>query len=339
MFGKKPLPPHSEDLTNDQVKLLRKILKGEGHSKMQWYAKEACAQRWSELFVAAAKNEKWAYRSYKATFFEQMLALDGGSLACLVLPQITGLHDSQYGGLLAIALRKFDDETAQTLLASSIPADVRAYAVLCLTHTGGEQSKDRLLKLLEPPTNLHYSAGRLMMYALHHGHTDVAQALIAHGFDVSIYAEDIKAYLVEQKSPHAARLWLDKHSAPQAAVPAPLPAAQSLVQDGQGYLRSGDCASRVDQLVDGGSLTTIFNFATCQQITIAHVAGQTAAPVITPFSHIEGEAALLDAAAAFIKQGGAPERVYSVTMAPSTRATLIEKPARAITKATSPDSP
>ncbi len=338
MFGNKQLPPHCEDLQPAQVRLVRKIINCEYNYKARAYAQTALDKNWGGVFVAIAKNPRYPYSEYKQTFFERMLQSGDPALALAVLPHLNGLKESHHASLIAMAMRADGLVVRQGILSMPIAPNLRAAAALCLIW--GEESEQKgvtpwLFKLLEAPTNLHYDGGLLLKRALHAERFDVADALVRLGFDLAVYADDIKAYLVEQKSPHAARLWLDKHAqAPAAAVPAP----QVLVQDGQGYLRSGDCASRVDQLPDGGSLTTVFNFATCQQILIAHVAGQTAAPAVTPFSQIEGSVALSDAAAAFVRQGGAPERVYGVTMT-AARPALLEKPARLIGKAPSSDSP
>ena len=337
MFAKKPIPPHCESLTPAQIKFVHKVMNCSSHTKMYKLAAFAFEQNWPEVFVALAQIKIKQHSIYKETFFEGLIKYDDGRIMRQAMPLMAELNDSHHGNLIAKALRKCDGAAAQAILAAPVSANIRARAAAHLIYEGEGVAKKNLLQLLAAPTNLHYEGGMLMKYALHHERFDVAQALVEHGFDVALYATDIRDNLIESKSPHSARVWLDKHTeapAPAAAMPAP----QVLVQDGQGYLRSGDCASRVDTLPDGGSLTTVFNFATCQQIVIAHVAGQTAAPAVTPFSQIEGSVALTEAAAAFVRQGGAPERVYGVTMT-AARPTLLEKPARVIAKPAAGDSP
>lgn len=342
MFGKASPPPHCEELSREQIRLVRKILDCEYYYKARDYADKALARGWTAVFVAVAKNARYPYSDYKQTFFDKMLQSGDPALSLAVLPHLNGMKESDHAALIATAMRKDGIAVRQGILSMKLSPNLRAAAALRLIgdEAGGEAKW--LFNLLAAPTNLHYEGGALMKRALHAERFDVADALVGRGFDLAVYSDDIKAYLVENKSPHAARLWLDRHG---VAAPAALPAvasptqAEVLVQDGQGYLRSGDCVSRNDQLPDGGVLTTVFNFATRQQIVIAHVAGQTAAPAITPFSQIESDAALLQAAAAFVKQGGAATLIHSLSMAASSRPTLIEKPVRVIGRAPDPDSP
>lgn len=341
MFGKAPPPPHCEGLSSEQVRLVRKILDCEYNYKARDYAEKALERDWQTVFVAVAKNARYPYSEYKHTFFDRMLQSGDPALILSVLPYLNGMREGDHAALIATAMRKDGLAVRQGILSLNLLPNLRAAAALRLIHDEAGGEAEWLFKLLAAPTNLHYEGGVLMKRALHAERFDVADTLVAQGFDLAVYADDIKAYLVENKSPHGARLWLDRHAAAPAALPAVIAPtqAEALVQGGQGYLRSGDCVSRNDQLADGGLLTTVFNFATRQQIVIAHVAGQTAAPAITPFSHIESDAALQQAAAAFVKQGGAATLVHCVTMAASARPTLIEKPVRAIGRIAPPDSP
>lgn len=338
MFGKKPTPPHCESLSPVQIKFVHKVMNCSSHTKMYKLAAFAVEQSWPEVFVALAQIKIKHHSTYKETFFEGLIEYDDGRIMRLAMPLMAQISDSYHGNLIAKALRKCEGEAAQAILAAPVSANIRARAAANLIYEGEGVAKKNLLQLLAAPTNLHYEGGMLMKYALHYERFDVAQALVEHGFDVALYATDIRDNLVESKSPHSARVWFDKHTqapAPAAAMPAP----QVLIQDGQGYLRSGDCASRVDTLPDGGSLTTVFNFATRQQIMIVHVAGQTAAPAIIPFSQIEGDVALHEAAAAYVAQGGTPEHVESLGAGSALRPTLLEKPARVIAKPAAGDSP
>lgn len=336
MFVKKPIPPHCESLTPAQIKFVHKVMNCSSHTKMYKLAAFAFEQNWPEVFVALAQIKIKQHSIYKETFFEGLIKYDDGRIMRQAMPLMAELNDSHHGNLIAKALRKCDGAAAQAILAAPVSANIRARAAAHLIYEGEGVAKKNLLQLLAAPTNLHYEGGMLMKYALHHERFDVAQALVDHGFDVALYVTDIQANLVESKSPHSARVWLDKHSAPVAAAPV---ATAAPVQDRQGYLRSGDCVSCIDQLPDGGSLTTVFNFATRQQIVIAHVAGQTASPVITPFSQIEGGLALQEAAAAFIDQGGKAARVAGITAALVQSPTLLEKPTRIIAKPAAGDSP
>lgn len=337
MFGKKPVPPHCENLTDAQIKLVHKVLGCSSHAKMLKLATYAYEQNWPEVFVALAQSKPKQHSTYKETFFEGLIDLDDGRMISRALPLMAHLNESYHANLIARALRKCDGLAAQVILAAPVSANIRARAAANLIYEGeGGIAQKNLLELLSLPTNLHYEGGMLMKYALHYERFDVAQALVDHGFDVALYAKDIHANLVESKSPHSARVWLDKHSAPAVAVPA---ATVASVPDRQGYLRSGDCVSCIAQLPDGGSLTTVFNFATRQQIVIARVAGQTASPVITPFSQIEGGLALQEAAAAFVDQGGKAARIAGITSGLVQSPTLLEKPARITAKPAAGDSP
>lgn len=340
MFSKKPLPPHCENLTDEQVKLVHKILKCSSHSKMDTLADTVISRGWTDVFIAVAKNPVHPYSYYKETFFERMIDAARAGVIESVVPVLAGLNPEHHANILDRALRRSDFVTARHILVSVTLPDIRARAAARMMRSSDAAHEERLIALLAPPTNIHYDGGALMKYALDNQRFAVAEALKDMGFDLALYGSDVKAYLVEEKSSHAARQWMEKNSAtPAPAAPVQITPAQALVQDGQGYLRSGDCVSRIDHLPDGGSLTTVFNFATSQQIVIAHVAGQTATPVITAFSRIDNDQALQDAATAFVRQGGQPSRVYNVTMVASARSKLIEKPASLLSKPATPDSP
>ena len=334
MFSKKPIPPHCENLTDAQVKLVRKILALSRENYM--FPTTACAdfvetvlkKSWPDVLVAVAKNETLPIAPYKSGFFEAALLKCETACVVAVHTHLTGLNETDHATLLARDVARLNDEAARLIIESQVSPRIRAATAAELLKRArfDHALEERVVQLFLPPTDLHYEAGELMKFALFFKRFAIADAWRANGFDLAYYTEDIRTFLIERKAPHDARLYLDEH-APQQIAFTPvigLPAAEHE----QVYLRSGDCVSRSDLLPDGGSLTTVFNFSSQQQIVVAHIAGQTSQPVITSFSHIEGREALMEAAAAFIQQDGSPLLVQHIAAMPSGRPVLIAKTAR-----------
>lgn len=161
--------------------------------------------------------------------------------------------------------------------------------------------------LLSCGMNVNFENGAVMVAALSKGQIGMAQKLVDAGFEPSLSRTAVYERLCAVGAPRAGIDFIKQFMGPIAAD-------NGKTQDG--FTRSDEFSvSCVQALPNGGQLTMLFNFATAQQIVIAQMGEQMAAPAIVPFSHIENRHLLEKAAAAFIAGGGDEELASSAATA------------------------
>ena len=173
-------------------------------------------------------------------------------------------------------------------------------AVNAMYSNGNEDAILRAFDLLlSRGLNVNFDNGAVMVAVLSKGHIDKAQQLLDSGFEAALSSNLVYEKLCSIGAPRASIDFIK-----QFTGAAPADAAKS--QDG--FVRSDDYSvSCVQSLPHGGQLTMLFNFATAQQIVIAQMGEQLAAPTVVPFSRIENRHLLEKAAAAFVADGGDAE--------------------------------
>lgn len=337
MFKRKPPLPHCEHLTTGQQKAVRKMLAQREPIFVWAQADKLLRKNEHDTLLAFARQPDARKASIDnmmtAVFHTTEWSAQHAELAIGILPELERYGADYLGGQLASFL--FITKHNLTMRTRAIEAvsmpRARGYAAKALISKDmSDTCKQAVGELLASGADLHIEKAALMKALLRHEQYQLADKVMALGFDLSLYAGDLTKYVIEEDVPHQARIYLDGILREKGCRPitADTPVALAQASSETPYLLSGDSVSRIDRLPDGGSLTTVFNFATRQQIVIAHVAGQTAAPVVTPFAHIEGGTGLSDAAAAFVALGGDAARIENLM--PASGHVLIEKP-KAIT--------
>ncbi len=153
--------------------------------------------------------------------------------------------------------------------------------------------------LLARGMNIHHDEGNVMYAALHKGYIDMADKLLAAGFEVGLHADAIYEKLCNTGAPRESIDYI-KRQGVKGLPPA----------DAAGYQRiDADSIALQQRLPDDIVLTTVFNFNTHQQILITQAGAQISAPTVVPFSQIENRAAVAAAAAAFVDAGGDQDKV------------------------------
>ncbi len=324
-----PYLPACDGMPSNKRRLVYDITACMTYSSVEDYVRKAVKKGWHDVLVAMLYQGMDTGRVERAL----MHVVDYDTppyraAQAAVIPHLDQVS-TQLCGKIAGKLLVRPDETVKNMVLHHAGANGLAECARLQIREGQMWKMWGVIDLcLRHGGDIHYNNGILMKWAASNNDLPLMDHLVEQGFDLRLYQTDLERHLQETTVPHTARVHMTALlSAVTAApaLPAPaMPVAPAVIVDG-GYLRSGDCVSRVDALPGGGSLTTVFNFATCQQIVIAHVAGQTGQPAVVPFDAIPHDAALQDAARAFVQQGGAPQRVYAVTMASPARAPLIGK--------------
>jgi hypothetical protein len=152
-----------------------------------------------------------------------------------------------------------------------------------------------VMPLLAAGANANYRNGALMTAVLQAGDVDLAEKLIReYQFETGYFASHVyPALLEESASPLAtnfAKRYAEKKAAPGAG-------RDFEMIDPVSVARSG-------ALPNAGELTMVFNFGTQQQILIAKMGEQLAAPAVVPFAQLQGGSLLAAAAASFVDAGG-----------------------------------
>lgn len=189
--------------------------------------------------------------------------------------------------------------------------DANKLAQLAITVLKGAEDAEAVGKafdfLLARGMNVNHDNGAVMVAVLAKGYLDMAQQLIDTGFEPALSGATVYERLCAVGAPRAGIEFIKQFTGAGTSDVA-------AVQDG--FTRSDDYSvSCVQVLPNGGQLTMLFNFATAQQIVIAQMGDQMAAPAIVPFSHIENRHLLDKAAAAFVAGGGDEELAASAGMA------------------------
>lgn len=342
LFARKPRPPFCAELSDAEVALLRKILHTESSDDMDRYVGKIVRKGMEAVCVAVVQQEPGSFQGGEFTkymFLASMIKHADPVSSAYALARTSSLRPEWHGDLLGRLLPRLStDDYRQKLVAdlSSDPVILSAAlsTVVCSDVVFSNFSPSTIRAnadiLVKHGADVHYRDGVLMSVALRREMFDVVHLLENAGFDYAAYGEKVRQGLHAFKQMNVKALaYLDEKTGSGEAA-APVDDAPSLAdgQEGIGYVLSGDSVSLSGVLPDGGSLTTVFNFATRQQIIIAHVAGQTSAPAVTPFSKIEGEDGLRAAAAAFVALGGDAARVADIEKAASCgQPVLIAKPA------------
>ncbi|MDP2204947.1 MAG: hypothetical protein Q8K65_01420 [Alphaproteobacteria bacterium] len=171
-----------------------------------------------------------------------------------------------------------------------------------------EGAVDKLALLLDKGADPNHDVAAAMYQALAFGHRAVFDLLVERGGKLDVYGPDLLARLRQQNPQstlmaHLESLVGDKLEAAEARR------AQSRL--GQRYhLTAPDTFSETLHLPEGRTLTTVFNFSTRQQTTIAErVQGEAATPVmavhVRDFDDIADLAVIENAEHRLVQLGGA----------------------------------
>lgn len=177
------------------------------------------------------------------------------------------------------------------------PNKMAQLAVYALGNSGDAgHIKAAVELLLSRGMNVNYDNGAVMSAVLSKGYIELAQKLVDAGFEAALCRTTVYERLCAIGAPRAGIDFIKQFMGPA-------------VTDGgkghDGFTRSDDYSvSCVQPLPNGGQLTMVFNFATSQQIVIAQMGEQLAAPTVVPFSRIESRYLLEKAADAFVAAGG-----------------------------------
>lgn len=337
LFAKKPRPPFCAELSDAEVALLRKILRTESPVTMAKYVEKIVRKGMEAVCVAVVQQEPGSFQGGEFTkymFLASMIKHADPVSSAYALARTSSLTPEWHGDLLGRLLLRFLTGAYRQKLVADLSSDPVILSAALSTVVCSDFSSSTIRAnadvLVKHGADVHYRDGVLMSVALHREMFDVVHLLENAGFDYAAYGEKVRQGLQAFKQMNVEALaYLDKKTGGgEAAAPGDDAPPLAGGQEGIGYVLSGDSVSLSGVLPDGGSLTTVFNFATRQQIIIAHVAGQTSAPAVTPFSKIEGEDGLRAAAAAFVALGGDAARVADIEKAASCgQPVLIAKPA------------
>lgn len=297
MFRRQP-PAGGEHLTPYEQKRLRKMQQGNSLDR-QFAAMQIRDKGSAAAFVAvlghARLDADWreimtrmAVREKDAAYIEA------------IAPVIAMMRPEAQGGLLAEAQEMDDAKRTAVLAAAANPQSWAAALYDALKEDADAPLRALCIEQLQAGNlQVHYRGAGLMIKALRHMRTDVVEALLPQ-FSFALYRDEIEKALLTAAdiSPEARTYFEGLCRRMQTATPA-------AVSDGDWRRLDADSVAQVTPLPDGGSLTMVFNFATRQQVVLHQPAqGAAAAPVVVPFSQVEGEA--LQKAASLLPAGETP---------------------------------
>lgn len=308
MFRKQPRPPHCENLTDAQVKILRKMIKSDWDYTLWKRTEKLVAQGWGDVLVAFAqqRNTRQAQVDWVFLALYNEPSPEKDAVHLQLLPAIKAFNPDFRGQVLAALLTRFKDNPALMRQAIECMPDARAKgeALRSLADTGDLASVMAPIDLLmDENIDLHFEKAALIKLCLQREHYTLADRILIKGFDLPLYSQDLVKFALESDLPHGARQYLDYILRNAGLDEKPAPRVIEAAPDNT-YHRSGDCVSRVDVLPDGSFLTTVFNFASGQQLIALRVGDAISAPAVVNFSSIDERHALDAAAKAFIEQGG-----------------------------------
>lgn len=181
--------------------------------------------------------------------------------------------------------------------ATQTPNTLAEAAAALLGHKNQAQYLPLVRSFMAAGMNINHEGGMALTAALRAGEIELAQEMMAQGFEAHICAEKVYQTLVAEGAPRAA-VELIKACLPKTG-------GRRAETDEDGFsLVDAQSVALVQELPAGGRLTMIFNFALAQQILIAQSGEQIAAPAAVPFSQIESGQLLKKAQDAFIRLGG-----------------------------------
>ena len=310
MFKKQPRPPHSENLTDAQVKMLRKMIKTEWDFTLWRLTDKILEKGAPEVLVAYARQPKTRQSEIEWVFVAlyQQPTAEKHAVHLQLLSAIEKM-DAKFRGVrlgIFLSLIKNDVEMIKQALAAMPNSRVHGEALLCLIKERDIADEAKAIDLLlAGDIDLHFEKAALIKECLLREHYAIADRLLDKGFDLSLYSQDLIKFSIENDMPHAARVYLDDilRKAGLDAKPAPVTAVIEVTSDDT-YIRTGDSVSRVDALPDGSVLSTVFNFASGQQLIIARMGDNISTPAVVNFSAIEERHQLENAAKAYMEQGG-----------------------------------
>lgn len=308
MFKKQPRPPHCDNLTDAQVKILRKMIKTEWDYTLWKRTEKLVAQGWGDVLVAFAQQSKTRQAQLDWVF----IALyndpspEKDSVHLQLLPAIKAFDAAFRGQMLAAFLTRVKDQPALMRQAIDCMPDARAKgeALRSLADTADLASVMAPIDLLmDENLDLHFEKAALIKLCLMREHYSLADRILIKGFDLPLYSQDLVKFALESDLPHGAHQYLDYILRNAGLDEKPAPRQIELAAESD-YVRTGDSVSRIDALPDGSTISTVFNFASGQQLIIARAGAQISTPAVINFSTIEERQQLEAAAKAYIAQGG-----------------------------------
>ncbi len=330
MFSRKTRPAQCEHLTDAQANLVRKMLKVQYMSPLPGMSEKALRNGWPEV-IAAYLNRNGLQKRSIDWVLQPLIFDDVTPEKCtalfMALPAIGRTCLDTQGSYLGTFLIFAHDNAEWQQQAFELVKGVRArgHALYRILRAGDIGKHGHAIDMLfAHDFDMYFDSAALMKCALMNEHFAIADRLMARGFDLHLYSPELNAYVIEKDFSHASRAYLDglMRKAGVGAVAA-LPAPPAPTEQESGYTRSGDMVSCSDTLPDGSVLTTVFNFASAQQIIFTRIEQAVSAPVVVPFGAIEERRQLNNAAAAFLAQGG--DAALTENISQSARKPIVHK--------------
>ncbi len=319
-------PPHCENLTDAQVKLVRRICKAEYYHDFLPRVEKALNSGWYDVLVAVLRQ---VYLSRgtdcgRAEVFEAVITERNTAALQVIAPFFNALGNKVEP--LSRVLAQSDWQEGRDILLTQAESPLlraQAMAEVLKSHTIDDKRAQILLALVQEPLDLHYDSGALMKKALRQGRTDIADALLAKGFDIKVYGAEIEESTRGQL-PYAALVYLQetlrRHGVFTAAAAVVADIPPPVVENGFAA-PTPDSITRIEALPNGGSLSIVFNFALRQQIVVAATPGPSTGVTVIPFAALVDDHAVKLAAAAFVAGGGDAQWVEGL-VAPRTGLTI-----------------
>jgi len=256
---------------------------------------------WQQAFAEVAQRHEYVHTQDMFQFIKMDMP---EHVRSAVLKTHTSVSESN---LLDYTASYAPDWLRYSLERMQNPPNPNKLAQLCVSVLGSNSDAATVGAafdlLLSRGMNVNYDNGAVMTAALSKGYTDMAHKLVEAGFEAALCRTAVYERLCAVGAPRAGIDFIK-----QFMGPTPGDAAKA----NDGFTRSDDYSvSCVQPLPNGGQLTMVFNFATAQQIVIAQMGEQLAAPTIVPFSRMENRHLLEKAVAAFVADGGDGELAAS----------------------------
>lgn len=283
MFRRKP-PEGGEHLKPFEQKWLRKMQKGntiDRHFAAMKIRDSGSAAAFVAVLGHARLDTEWREIMTRMTVREK-----DAEYIRAIAPVIGMLRAEAQGGLIAMTQDMDDDKRQAVLDAAANPQSWAAALYNALENDDAAPLRTAAIEQAKTGNlQVHYMGCSLMAKALRHMRTDVVEALLPQ-FSFALYRDEIeKSLLTAQDADPAAKAYFEGLCRRMSVAAAPASDACDW------RLLDAASVAQVTPLPDGGQLTLVFNFASRQQIVLHQPAnGMAAAPVVVPFSQIEGTA-------------------------------------------------
>lgn len=266
--------------------------------------KKAVREDWPEAQNHIFHDQGFYYRSN-----ELYLALVAAEAGPAVMTRAADIVSP--AKMFAVVMKnypKLAEAAAQAVPPATMTPNTLAEAAACLLgHKDHAKYLPLVRRFMAAGMNVNHEGGMALTAALRAGEIELAQEMMAQGFEANVCAETVYQALVAEGAPRAS-VELIKASLPKTG-------GRRVEAGEDGFaLVDAQSVAMVQDLPAGGRLTMIFNFALAQQILIAQSGEQIAAPAAVPFSQIESGHLLKKAQAAFVRLGGDESLLQDISL-------------------------